>query len=131
MKQFLESNPGLRSRFDRELHFEDYNAAQLFEISTKMLAGNSIHADDDASNHLKLYFELLHQSRNQFFGNARTVRKLVEEAIKNQHLRLAKLEASQREKNMIMQLKLEDVEEFKLESVKPAEKKSIGFNQGS
>ena len=131
MKQFLESNPGLRSRFDRELHFEDYNAAQLFDIGTKMLAGNSIHADEAAAEHLKKYFELLHLSRNQFFGNARTVRKLIEEAIKNQHLRLAKLDPSQREKDMIMQLKLEDVEEFKLESVQPVEKKSIGFKQSS
>ncbi len=131
MKQFLESNPGLRSRFDRELHFEDYNASQLFDIGTKMLAGNSIHADADAAEHLKKYFELLHLARNQFFGNARTVRKIIEEAIKNQHLRLAKLEAAQREKDMIMQLKMEDVEEFKLESVQTTEKKSIGFKQGS
>jgi plasmid maintenance system killer protein len=70
-------------------------------------------------------------ARNQFFGNARTVRKIIEEAIKNQHLRLAKLEAAQREKDMIMQLKMEDVEEFKLESVQATEKKSIGFKQGS
>ena len=74
---------------------------------------------------------MLHLARNQFFGNARTVRKIIEEAIKNQHLRLAKLEAAQREKDMIMQLKMEDVEEFKLESVQATEKKSIGFKQGS
>jgi plasmid maintenance system killer protein len=96
-----------------------------------MLAGNSIHADADASEHLKKYFELLHLTRNQFFGNARTVRKIIEEVIKNQHLRLAKLEAAQREKDMIMQLKMEDVEEFKLDSIQPEIKKSIGFKQGS
>ncbi|MCK6610574.1 MAG: AAA family ATPase [Bacteroidia bacterium] len=131
MKNFLESNPGLRSRFDREMHFEDYNAAQLFEIGNKMLAGNAIHADEAASNHLKQYFEILHSNRNTYFGNARTVRKVIEEAIKNQHLRLAQIDSAARDKDMINQLLLEDVTEFKLDAPQNPEKRGIGFKQGS
>lgn len=131
MRNFLESNPGLRSRFDREMHFEDYDAAQLYEIGNKMLAGNAIQANEDAATHLKKYFELLHANRNAFFGNARTVRKVIEEAIKNQHLRLAQLDSSSRDKDMINQLLLEDVTEFSLEIQPNPEKRGIGFKQGS
>ena len=130
MKRFLESNPGLSSRFDRALFFEDYNAEQLFEIALKMFAGNSIVPDDKAKDHLKAYMEFLFKTRNQYFGNARSVRKLVEEAIKNQHLRLAKLENEERTIDMIQQLTYEDVEEFKIDYNAVPEKRTIGFNIG-
>jgi SpoVK/Ycf46/Vps4 family AAA+-type ATPase len=131
MKQFLESNPGLSSRFDRELNFKDYNQDELFQIAVKMLAGNNIVADEKASEHLMAYFSSLHQNKNKFFGNARNVRKVIEEVIKNQHLRLAKLEISQRTSDMIHVVYVEDVAEFKIEENPNAGKKSIGFNQNN
>lgn len=131
MKQFLESNPGLSSRFDRELNFKDYNQDELFQIAVKMLAGNNIVADEKASEHLMAYFSSLHQNKNKFFGNARNVRKVIEEVIKNQHLRLAKLEVSQRTSDMIHVVYVEDVAEFKIEENPNAGKKSIGFNQNN
>jgi len=129
MKRFLESNPGLKSRFDREMHFEDYNTAQLFDIGIKMLAGNSIQANQDAAEHLKVYFDSIHSQKDQYFGNARTVRKIVEEVIKNQHLRLAKLEPSERTKDMIGELTLADVLEFVPLKSEAENKKTIGFKQ--
>src|SRR5437868_15459399 len=48
MRTFLESNPGLSSRFDREFNFEDYSAEQLYDIALKMLANNSIVPEEDA-----------------------------------------------------------------------------------
>jgi SpoVK/Ycf46/Vps4 family AAA+-type ATPase len=131
MKQFLESNPGLSSRFDRELNFKDYTQDELFQIAVKMLAGNNIVADEKASEHLMAYFSSLHQNKNKFFGNARNVRKVIEEVIKNQHLRLAKLEISQRTTDMIHAIYLEDVEEFKIEENPNAGKRSIGFKQNN
>jgi SpoVK/Ycf46/Vps4 family AAA+-type ATPase len=129
MKRFLESNPGLKSRFDREMHFDDYNTAQLFDIGIKMLAGNSIQANHDAAEHLKVYFDSIHSQKDQYFGNARTVRKIVEEVIKNQHLRLAKLEPSERTKEMIGELTLADVLEFVPLKSETENKKTIGFKQ--
>lgn len=131
MKRFLESNPGLHSRFDRNFHFEDYQATELYEIAIKILANNSITADDKALNHLKAYLEFISKTRNKFFGNARNVRKIIEESIKNQHLRLSKVEASSRTLDMIHQLQLEDVEEFKIDYNALPENKSIGFKQNN
>ncbi len=130
MSRFLESNPGLRSRFDREFHFEDYTSQQLFDIAIHMLDNNSITADEQSKAHLLSYLEFLHKTRNKFFGNARNVRKVIEEAIKNQHLRLAKLDPAERNTEMIHQLKLEDVEEFKIDySAVQSDQRSIGFKQ--
>lgn len=130
MKRFLESNPGLSSRFDRTLFFEDYNAEQLFEIALRMFSSNSIVPDDKAREHLKAFMEFQYKTRNQYFGNARSVRKIVEESIKNQHLRLAKVETEQRTINMIQELCYEDVEEFKIDYNAVPEKRTIGFNTG-
>ncbi len=131
MKRFLESNPGLHSRFDRAYHFEDYSATELFDIAIKMFASNSITADAEALAHLKAYMEFLSKTRTNFFGNARTVRKTVEESIKNQHLRLAKIDPESRTTDMIHILQLEDVEEFKIDYSAIPENKSIGFKQNN
>lgn len=130
MHRFLESNPGLRSRFDREMTFEDYSAEQLYQIAMKMLAGNGITPDAAAADHLNKYLQGLYVGRNKYFGNARNVRKIVEEVIKNQHLRLAKLTSEERTREMINTIYLADVEEFKLEDLQETGKRSIGFNKG-
>ena len=129
MKHFLESNPGLHSRFDRNYHFVDYDGKDLFDIAVKMLSNNSIIAKPDALTHLKEYMEYLSQTRNKFFGNARNVRKIIEECIKNQHLRLAKVDSTLRTMEMIHELQFEDVEEFKIDYNIVSENKSIGFKQ--
>ncbi|MEL7194791.1 MAG: AAA family ATPase [Bacteroidota bacterium] len=112
MRQFLESNPGLKSRFDRKFEFVDYSVAELLEIAVEMFQEEEITMLPEAEAHLVAYLTYLHRHKNKFFGNARAVRKLVEKAIKNQHLRLATLPPAERTAQVLAELVLSDVQEF-------------------
>ena len=75
MAIFLESNPGLKSRFDKFIHFEDYTEEELFVIGENMLKKEYLFLTEEAASHLKGYITQLTANRNKFFGNARTMRK--------------------------------------------------------
>ncbi len=89
MDNFLKVNPGLGSRFDKALRFDDYNPEELLEIALHMFSRENYRVEEDAREHLGKYMAFLHQFRDKYFGNARTVRQVVVEAIKNQNLRLS------------------------------------------
>ncbi|MCS7074648.1 MAG: AAA family ATPase, partial [Bacteroidia bacterium] len=91
MERFLESNPGLRSRFDRVLHFDDFSVDDLHQIALEFLKKEELVPDEEANTFLYQYLKSLYDNRDSHFGNGRTVRKIVEAAIKNQHLRMASL----------------------------------------
>lgn len=87
MEGFLDSNPGLRSRFNRFLHFEDYDSGELTDIFEWMCQNNGYEVGEKCLNHVKKYFEK--QSIKKNFANGRTVRNLFEGAIVSQANRLA------------------------------------------
>jgi SpoVK/Ycf46/Vps4 family AAA+-type ATPase len=125
MAKFVEMNPGLKSRFDKTYQFFDYNADQLMQIANSLLKKEDLKADAEAEAHLKNYFNMLYENRDKFFGNARTVRQVIGEAVKNQNLRMASLPASARSKEELQTLKLADVTEFAV--VKEEKKSTLGF----
>lgn len=129
MHRFMETNPGLKSRFDRNYDFKDYSAEELFEIAKNILAKEKLNPTTEAVTHLKSYFDTLYQSRDKFFGNARTVRQVIAEAIKNQHLRMASLNASERSADVLSTLTMEDVAEFVLKN--ETGRQQLGFRFGS
>ncbi|MFN8282702.1 MAG: AAA family ATPase [Chitinophagales bacterium] len=129
MNEFLTSNPGLNSRFDKKLHFEDYTSDEMLEIAKHYLHKEDIIATQEALDHLKSYFEELYKNKDKFFGNARTVRQTISEAIKNQNLRMSGIPADQRNKQDIHTLLLEDVIEFKFSGNNL--RKTVGFRLGS
>ena len=89
MEVFLKANPGLRSRFDKVLKFEDYSPEQLLEIAGSMIEQNGYRIQTPAKDLLYDQLIELHRGRNKYFGNAREVRKIVLDVIKNQNLRIA------------------------------------------
>lgn len=114
MDNFMKANPGLRSRFDKVLKFEDYQPADLYEIATLMLDDEDITPTEEAAEHLKNYLAFQYKYRDKYFGNARMVRNVISEAVKNQNLRLATLEKEERTAERINELTIADVEIFKL-----------------
>ena len=89
MERFLKANPGLSSRFDKTLRFDDYAPEELVHIAEKMFQDHDLHLEEAAHAHLVRYLNFVHSLRDKFFGNARTVRKIVDEVIKTHDLRLA------------------------------------------
>lgn len=91
MNDFLQTNPGLRSRFPFIIDFPDYQPAQLLEIAKKMVKNRDYHLTKQAEN--KLYQLLIKErqgkERSQF-SNARYVRNIIEKSIRNQSIRLVK-----------------------------------------
>ena len=90
MEQFIESNPGLRSRFTRYIHFEDYSAQELFEIFMKMLQRYDFRLQPGADGFLMDHLKKCTSNKPKDFGNARYVRNLFERVINAQANRLAK-----------------------------------------
>lgn len=87
MNTFLNSNPGLRSRFSREITFPDYTAEELVAIMEKLVRDADYSLGEGAHRALTLLF--LRVARTEGFGNARYARNLFEQAVNRQALRLA------------------------------------------
>lgn len=87
MERFLQSNPGLRSRFSREIVFPDYTPTELVEIFLNMTDDADYRLDADGKVTLERIFLTLAGSPG--FGNGRYARTLFEQAINRQALRLS------------------------------------------
>lgn len=92
MDDFLKANPGLSSRFDKILRFEDYSASELLEIADLMFSQAKKKITPAARKKLASYLEFVYNYRDQFFGNARTVRQLVTEINRRHDLRRATMD---------------------------------------
>ena len=89
MDNFLHSNPGLESRFNKFLYFKDYDAEELYDIFILMADEANLTLDDAASDYAKKYFKLMYEHKSDNFANGRAVRNFFEEVITAQANRLA------------------------------------------
>lgn len=127
MESFLRMNPGLKSRFDKTMHFNDYSPEILYNITSFMLKQEELTPDTQAAEHLKAYITELFKRRDKFFGNARTMRKIAEEAVKKQNLRMASVTNEERTGDAIYTLTLADVKDIQIDEI-VKQSSSIGFS---
>ncbi len=91
MKIFVESNPGLRSRFNRFFEFNHFLTSELLQIFESIAKKSDFVITDDAKEKLNDTFELLYEKKDDSFGNARVVRNLFEKCVQNQANRIIKI----------------------------------------
>lgn len=96
MNEFLDSNPGLRSRFNKRFHFADYTGEELQKIFVSICRNNGYNLSPQAKYVSEVYFEQLvegikNTSRAASFGNAREIRNFFEKTVANQANRMASL----------------------------------------
>jgi type VII secretion ATPase EccA len=90
MQQFIDSNPGLQSRFNRYIEFPDYSAEELYQVFEKNAKEFDYKISKDAEMPLKEYLTNKVANKDKNFGNARFVRNLFEKTIERQANRLSK-----------------------------------------
>jgi len=90
MDVFLESNPGLKSRFVMQYDFPDYTPQELVKIASFAAEKRSVKFDDAATKLFQKYLTDKYRDRDKFFGNARLVNSMVDEAKMNLGLRIMK-----------------------------------------
>lgn len=89
MKLFIDSNPGLQSRFNRYIHFSDYNAEELMAIFKLNLKKFDYELTNDAEQKISHLFSYAVSHKDQNFGNGRYARNVLEKTLENQATRLA------------------------------------------
>jgi SpoVK/Ycf46/Vps4 family AAA+-type ATPase len=89
MTRFLESNPGLASRFPRRYQFDDFSPDELEAIFLRFAGDTGMNVTDSAIAKLRVYLRVAYDRRDKYFGNGRLVRNLFERALEAQANRLA------------------------------------------
>ncbi|MBR4099046.1 MAG: AAA family ATPase [Clostridium sp.] len=107
MEEFIHSNPGLESRFNKYFYFEDYTAEQLVEIFRIQCKKNGYIMTPEAEEAVRADLADLYENRDENFGNARDVRNIFEKVTSRQADRVAALEAPTRQQ--LMELLPQDV----------------------
>lgn len=108
MRRFVDSNPGLRSRFTRFIDFPDYTGEELYKIYLMRANKYGYKLDADADALLQEQLNQAVEHKNRYFGNGRYVRNLFESCVTFQATRLSKVRNPSVEQ--LQQLTIEDVQ---------------------
>ena len=88
MHDFIDTNPGLKSRFTQTIHFEDYTPDELTQIFINLASGKKFTVDEETRGAIHRQFEQLYLRRDKNFGNAREARRIFDQAVERQSQRL-------------------------------------------
>ena len=123
MEEFLDRNPGMKSRIAFEVQFEDYTVDELVDIAKLMVSDKNMSITEEAIAKLRSNFEIV--SKSEDYGNGRYVRKMLEEAEMNLAERCFKHDVSDITDELLTTIEAEDIPETKLNDA--SSKIRIGF----
>lgn len=107
MDDFINSNPGLRSRFSKYIQFDDYCPEELMGIFESLCEKSGYILEPDAEERIREYLTALYEKRDKSFANGRDVRNLFEKIVYNQADRLFGSEPDDEE---LVKIRIEDIE---------------------
>ncbi len=113
MKHFIESNPGLQSRFNRYIEFPDYSPQELHDIYVQRANKGGYRLTEEADHYLLEHFKKAVANKDRNFGNARYARNLYEKSITCQANRLAQDSLETLSKDVLSIIEKCDIENVK------------------
>lgn len=122
MEEFIQKNPGLRSRIAFHVSFPDYNELELCQIAQLMGKEKGIEFTQEAMGKLRTVFRYM--GKKDDFGNGRYVRSMLEQAQMNQAERLLKKDISTITDTELFTITAEDIE---IPLMEREERRVIGF----
>ena len=111
MHKFIESNPGLKSRFNKYIHFPDYTGEEMEKIFLLQCKSNGYQIEEAGQKLLRDVFDRMYEMRDENFGNGRTVRNTFDKIINCQATRLAAARGEGLTNDELMKLTVADVRE--------------------
>ncbi|MCP5510403.1 MAG: AAA family ATPase [Leptospiraceae bacterium] len=91
MESFIDKNPGLKSRFNKYIQFEDYSPEELVQIFERISSKMKLNLSEPAKEKLREKFQMEYDLRDKTFGNGRLARNIFEKTYMNQANRLVKI----------------------------------------
>jgi AAA+ superfamily predicted ATPase len=125
MAKFFASNPGLKSRFNRYINFEDYSPEELFQIFADFAQKSQYKISMGAADKLRVIFDNAHKNSDKGFGNGRFARNLFESAIQQQALRI--VGRTSVSNDVLMTIEAVDIPELNALLIAAKTKGRIGF----
>ncbi len=112
MEKFVNSNPGLKSRFNKYIFFKDYTGKELYKIFQSMCSKQEYEPDEEAAEYIQEYLTRRAEAHEDNFANAREVRNYIERCISRQATRIVNMDKP--DDKAVRTFTIADVQEDKL-----------------
>lgn len=108
MREWLQTNEGLSSRFTHHIHIEDYNPDELYGLFRLFAKKEGLALTENAENHCRIVINHIWENRGRDFANGRTIRKLFDTVVRKKNSRLISLQKSERTKEVLTTIEESD-----------------------